>query len=90
MIDEVQELLSEASNYNLSDVNVSPFLSEVRLNFSGGQSVQNFSLELYRVSFYRISKTAEDEEGCFLIGDLRLTKCRDGGLKCFGWVRVWN
>jgi hypothetical protein len=53
----------------------------VRLDFSTGSNEANVSVEFLNVLHFTISKTIDDEEGSYLVGNVKLERIEDGGLE---------
>lgn len=65
------------SYYQIQRVILDPIKLELCLELVNPIGGENICLEFKKLAYFSVSKTPDDEEGCYLIGDIKLTQVND-------------
>jgi len=65
------------SYFQISQVVLEPIELWLRLELVNPIEQENFALEFRDLAYFSISKTPEDNEGCYMIGDIKLSSVND-------------
>jgi hypothetical protein len=68
-----QYLPSDISYYQIVKVELEPIRLCLRLEFIDPISLKEIALELNNMVYFSLSKTPDDEEGCYLLGEIKLS-----------------
>lgn len=71
------KLPENISYYQIQRVVLDPIKLELCLELVNPIGRENIFLEFKKLVYFSISKTPDDEEGCYLIGDIKLTLVND-------------
>jgi hypothetical protein len=78
---ETQALLNRLRNFQLVEISFEPTAFSAHLTFTFGPNVKDIAIQLFEITHFVLSKDPDDNEGCYLINEVTLTKVSDGGLE---------
>ncbi len=78
MINITEKLPKDINYYQINKINLHPIRLDLVIDFVNPIDLdEDISISFEGLVYFAISKTPEDSEGCFQIGDVQLFLCED-------------
>jgi hypothetical protein len=78
---ETQALLDRLRDFQLVEISFKPTEWSIHLTFTFGPNVKDIVVNLFEIAHFILSKNPDDNDGCYMVGEVTLTSITDGGLR---------
>lgn len=75
----IVSLLNYLRNSQLTEISISPIDSSIKLIFTFDSLTKNFVVQLFELVHISFSKDIEDNEGCYVVYEIKLNEINGGG-----------
>ena len=84
---ETKKLLKQLSHFQLYKVSFVETNWSVNLTFVFDNNTKDIIIELFNIIHLTMSKTIDDNDGCYMVGEVTITRVNDGGAKILSSLR---